>query len=159
MKERYFTLEEARALLPELKELLIAANRDLDSRSGKLSELNNRYLEAEAALDDCQTPDQEDDESLRDFRQQRARFEAAISELSKEQAEFVRLLEQWVDKISSHGVILRKMKEGLLDFPAANGEFKYFLCWQLGEEDITHWHLSNDGFIGRKALPSLSEYC
>ena len=159
MKQKYFTIDEARELLPQIQELIVKANRELDDKSMRLQELNRRYLKAELALDECQIPDDDDDENMDEFRQQRANFELAISELSREQAEFIRCLESWVDKVSSHGVILRKIKEGLIDFPAQNGEFKYFLCWQLGEHDITHWHLADDGFIGRKALVTLSEYC
>jgi len=159
MKQRYFTIDEARELLPQIQALIVKANKDLDEKSLRLHELNKRYLKAELALDECQIPDDDDDENMDRFRQQRANFELAISELSREQGEFIRSLEAWVDKISSHGVILRKIKEGLIDFPARNGEFKYFLCWQLGEQDITHWHLADDGFIGRKALVTLSEYC
>jgi hypothetical protein len=158
MKERSFTIDEARALLPELKQMIGEANKDLDERTIRLQDLNRRYLRAEQALDGCRTPDDEDETSLKKFRQQRAQFELAISELSKEQSEFVRCLESWVDKIAGLGVILRKIKEGVIDFPARNGEFKYFLSWQYGENDITHWHLANDGFVGRKALITLSEY-
>lgn len=159
MKNRYFTIDEARELLPQIQAMIVKANKELDAKSTRLQELNRLYLKAEQALDECQIPEDDDDANLDEFRQQRANFEHAISALSSEQSEFIRCLESWVDKISAHGVILRKIKEGLIDFPARNGEFKYFLCWQLGEQDITHWHLADDGFIGRKALVTLSEYC
>jgi hypothetical protein len=159
MNERFFTIEEARALLPELRLLIANANWELDDRAIKLQELNNRYLRAEKALDECQMPDETDETTLKEFRRQRAEFELAISNLSREQCEFIRTMERWVDKITAHGVILRKMKEGVVDFPARNGEFRYFLSWQHNEKDITHWHLSGDGVIGRKALATLSEYC
>lgn len=158
MAERFFSLDEARALIPLLRELIEDANNELDQRSVRLQDLNARYLKAESELDECQTPDDENEISLANFRQQRANFELAINQLSKEQSEFIRSLESWVDKISGHGVVLRKMKEGLVDFPARNGDFRYFLCWQVDENDITHWHLAEDGFIGRKSLVTLSEY-
>jgi hypothetical protein len=159
MTERFFTIEEARALLPELKQLIGQANRELDEKTIRLKELNFRYLRAEKALDESPIPDDEDKTSLNEFRQQRARFELAISDLSRDQSELIRCLESWVDKITPHGVILRHMKEGVIDFPARNGEFKYFFTWQYDEKDITHWHLASDGFVGRKALITLSEYC
>ena len=159
MNERYFTVEEAREILPELRKLLSQANKDLEARSSRLQDLNQRYLKAELELDESQTPDDESENSLLKFRELRSNFEKAINELSREQSEYIKVLELWVDKISSHGVILRKMNEGLIDFPACNGDFKYYLCWQFGEDDITHWHLTDDGFIGRRALTSLLEYC
>ncbi len=158
MKERYFTIDEAREMLPILRELLNSAHQELEERSQRLQEFNTRYLQAEQALDDCQAPDDEEISSLAKFREERSRFELAINDLSREQSEFIRCLEGWVDKITAHGVILRKLREGLLDFPARNGEFKYYLCWVFNEDDITHWHLAEDGYIGRKALVTLSEY-
>lgn len=158
MNPRYFKLEEARALLPELKHLLSQANTQLAMQCLRLEEANKRYLEAEQELDDCQAPDKEDGTSLTKFREQRARFEKAIELLSREQNEYLRNLESWVDKISKHGVILRKISEGLIDFPAKEGSFEYFLCWQANEADISHWHAPGDGFMGRRKLSSLLEY-
>lgn len=159
MYERNFTLEEARQLIPELQAMISKANAELDKKTSRLQDLNSRYMKAERELDECHAPEDENDSNIARFRKQRANFEQAINELSREQNEFIRCLEAWVDKITAHGVILRKLKEGLIDFPACNGEFRYYLCWQLGEADITHWHLAEDGFIGRKALVTLSEYC
>ena len=159
MHQRYFNIDEARELLPELQKIIGRANDELDKKTSRLQELNSRYLKAERELDECNAPEDENDSSISRFRKQRANFEAAIDELSREQQEYIRCLEAWVDKITARGVILRKLKEGLIDFPACNGEFNYYLCWQFGEPDITHWHLAEDGFIGRKALVTLSEYC
>jgi hypothetical protein len=164
-EEKYFTLEEARALLPELRSILTQANEELDLHAEKIQELNRNYEMAEKELDACQlpskssdAPNQDSDSSIERFRKLRADFESCIEELSREQSEFLRRLEFWVDKIDKHGVILRKLKEGLLDFPACRGDFKYYLCWKADEDDITHWHLLSDGFVGRRSLVSLSEY-
>lgn len=163
-EEMFFTIEEARALLPELRSLLSQANEELESSAEKIQQLHHRYEFAEKQLDHSQLPSKsgaensESQASLELYRKARADFESCIEELTREQTEFLRRLEFWVDKISSHGVILRKLKEGLLDFPACRGDFKYYLCWKADEDDITHWHLLSDGFIGRRALVSLSEY-
>lgn len=156
-EEKFFTLEEARALLPELRELLRQANLDLEESAERIQELSCKYSDAEKRLDACQAPSPESTE-FEELRRLRSEFQNAIEDLSREQSEFLRRLENWVDKIGEHGVILRKLKEGLLDFPACVGDFKYYLCWKADEDDITHWHLLSDGFIGRRALVSLSEY-
>lgn len=159
MNERFFTLEEARYLLPELRKLLQDANKELDEHARLLEEANQVYLKAEMELDDSQAPEHEDNRSLTKFRQQRAKFESAIDNLSRVQNEYLRILETWVDKISGYGVILRKIREGLVDFPAKEGKFRYFLCWQFNESDISHWHEVEDGFAGRRKLSTLLEYC
>ena len=39
-----------------------------------------------------------------------------------------------------------------VDFPSQrNGEMVY-LCWQLGEDEISHWHDMEAGFAGRQQL-------
>lgn len=163
--EKYFSLEEARALIPELRTILAQANEELDRHADVIHALNLRYEAAEKELDSCQLPSKaeageaaQSEKSMERFRKLRTDFESVIEELTREQSEFLRRLEFWVDKIHSRGVILRKLKEGLLDFPACREDFKYYLCWKADEDDITHWHLLSDGFIGRRALVSLSEY-
>lgn len=43
---------------------------------------------------------------------------------------------------------------GLVDFPAMiNGE-EVFLCWRSDEEDILYYHGINEGYAGRKRIPS-----
>ena len=55
--------------------------------------------------------------------------------------------------LADEGIILKGIKEGLVDFPAlrANGE-EVFLCWKRGEEDISFWHTLDSGFRGRRPI-------
>ncbi len=85
-------------------------------------------------------------------------FEKSAHELANLQENYLIRLNYWLDKINDCGVILRDLRSGLLDFPARQGDFEYFLCWRLTDDDISHWHLINDGFIGRKPLAVLIEY-
>jgi hypothetical protein len=40
----------------------------------------------------------------------------------------------------------------LLDFPCIVDGKVVLLCWKLGEETITHWHGTDEGFTGRKPI-------
>ncbi|WP_255570191.1 DUF2203 domain-containing protein [Cohnella sp. CFH 77786] len=51
------------------------------------------------------------------------------------------------------GVLLKRIRPGLVDFPAIIEGKSVLICWQEGEESITHYHGWNDGFIGRKPIP------
>jgi len=43
---------------------------------------------------------------------------------------------------------------GLVDFPAViNGE-EVFLCWRSDEDDIKYYHEIEEGYTGRKLIPS-----
>ena len=37
-------------------------------------------------------------------------------------------------------------------FPAVRAGREVFLCWELAEPDITHWHDLDSGFAGREQL-------
>lgn len=51
------------------------------------------------------------------------------------------------------GIVIKSMQDGLVDFPSlrSNGE-EVYLCWKLGEDDISYWHTIDGGFNGRKSL-------
>ena len=40
----------------------------------------------------------------------------------------------------------------LVDFPALRDGREVYLCWQEGEDEITHWHETDAGFSGRQDL-------
>lgn len=58
-----------------------------------------------------------------------------------------------IDELAAEGIVLRDIARGLIDFPARapSGRW-YWLCWLVGEEDITWWHWPEDGFGGRTPL-------
>ena len=150
---KVFTLQEARQLVPTLRDLLERANVELGEKLEFVSQANDEYESAEKNLD-MQT----NATDLEALRAARSRFQEAIESLSKSQNGYVSRLNYWVEKITSHGVILRDLREGLLDFPAEEHGFKFLLCWKLEEQDINFWHDENDGIVGRKPLTALQEY-
>ena len=50
------------------------------------------------------------------------------------------------------GVQIKDLDIGLLDFPCLVEGKVVLLCWKLGEETITHWHGTDEGFAGRKVV-------
>jgi hypothetical protein len=64
-----------------------------------------------------------------------------------------RRMGQLVDEITSHGVQVKDLDSGLIDFPARHHGETVLLCWQLGEDEIAWWHRVEDGFAGRRPLP------
>jgi hypothetical protein len=50
------------------------------------------------------------------------------------------------------GIVIRDIDRGLIDFPAIRGDREVYLCWELGEDEITHWHELDAGYRGRQPL-------
>ena len=130
------------------------------ARFYRLDEANDRLAELRPLL-----------EKLRADRQEVARLQQKIVKArgtngSAEHAEelaaiehamraLVRRMEKAVDQIDGWGVALRDILTGLVDFPAlANGR-PIWLCWRLGEGDITWWHEQDRGFDDRRRLTEL----
>lgn len=69
--------------------------------------------------------------------------------------EMERLIEI-IKTISSKGILIKGIGNGLIDFPhiRGNGE-EVYLCWKIGEDDIQYWHRIPDGFPGRRNIEEL----
>ncbi|MBP1930814.1 DUF2203 domain-containing protein [Ammoniphilus resinae] len=122
MSEKYFTLAEAEALLPMVKE-------ELDHLQQLQNEFQEKYVE------------------LRTMYDREGAFEL------ESQMEFLEIqANMHVNNLYAHGVQLKDIDQGLVDFPALiNGE-EVLLCWKQGEDQIEYYHGVHEGFRGRKKL-------
>ncbi len=55
-------------------------------------------------------------------------------------------------EFSQREIQVKDIDRGLVDFPAIQAGREVFLCWELSESDITHWHDLESGFDGREHL-------
>jgi hypothetical protein len=130
-RARFFTLDEANALIPRLEMVMERMQRrgmELRDAIGDLStELGRPPLEVEITELMERSPD----------------LQAAATEL-----------EELIEEIEAYGAQFKGIDLGLVDFPSeVDGQFG-LLCWQYGEKEITHWHTEESGFAGRRPLPS-----
>jgi hypothetical protein len=133
MANRSFTLDEAHSLLPILQSLLRSA---IDSK---------KFIEA---------ADSEFQELLQEISIKGGMF-LDIVRLARRKAErepSVQRIKDALSEIDSIGVQVKDLDIGLLDFPCHVEGKTILLCWKLGEEGITHWHGTDEGFAGRKPI-------
>ncbi len=72
---------------------------------------------------------------------------------------FFKELDQKIQKIKYHfdelklvGCVCRDPERGILDFPSFYRDQPVFLCWQLGEETVHHWHHIQEKSDQRKLI-------
>jgi len=133
MAERYFTPEEANALLDEVRplaEALVAHRRAIAVTATRQARLVQRIAGNGGDFDPQEPRTLEED-----FRRE---DEAAV---------------QCVEELQRLGVLVKDLDRGLVDFPALRGDEEVLLCWQVGEDEIAYWHGVDEGFAGRKPLP------
>lgn len=61
-------------------------------------------------------------------------------------------LESSILAIRRHGVVIKDLSSGLIDFPAEHEGRQIFLCWKPGEPAVGYWHEVEGGFDGRRPL-------
>ena len=126
---KYFTVDEANALVPRLTEIL-------QEMRARLRELEPKRRELEAAG-------------------RRARGNGHNPESETIAAEVERLrreLQAGLNQINELGVEVKDLQQGLLDFPALREGRQIYLCWRLGEPSVAFWHDLDTGFAGRQPL-------
>jgi hypothetical protein len=57
-----------------------------------------------------------------------------------------------IERIGELGVVLKDLDMGLLDFPHERGGRVVFLCWHPPEESVEYWHELDAGYAGRQPL-------
>jgi len=133
MSDRTFTLDEALSLLPILESLLkqaINGKKLIEEVDGEFQETAHRvFLNGGTRLDVVR-----------------------MAQRKAEREKTIRRVKDAVAEIDAIGVQVKDLDIGLLDFPCkVEGEI-VLLCWKLGEEGITHWHSTTEGFAGRKPI-------
>jgi hypothetical protein len=133
MSIRTFTLPQAQTLLPILESLLktaISSKKLVEEVDNEMQELAHRVFLNGGTL-------------------------VRVVEVARRKAEREKAIQRAKDavaEIHATGVQVKDLDIGLLDFPCkVEGEI-VLLCWKLGEDKITHWHSTEEGFAGRKPI-------
>jgi hypothetical protein len=122
---RFFTIEEANALLPEIRplvsDLLEHRTKIIESRQA-----NKPLLESHSS----------------DF---------GGAEASEMAGDFI-VVERLLRRIRSHGCTVKDINAGLVDFLSVRDGREVYLCWKFGEATVSHYHELHAGYLGRQPI-------
>ncbi len=138
MSRRAFTVEEANALLPRMREVL----HDIRGLRGEVEERSEKLQVLDALWGTkVQEPDNPDHAEFLDLRH----------EVRERIDEIEALIEE---EILNRGIRFPAggLEHGLLDFPTTYEGRWVYLCWHLGEPEVRQWHEVDAGFRGRRSL-------
>ena len=122
MPDKLYTVEEANALLPHLAPTLVELREKFEEAS------DIRVEVAKAAHGNGWSAERE-----------------GWSRTLGRVAELLERLQGWE-------IQLRDVTTGLVDFPTVIDGEEAFLCWRLGEAEVSYWHSPEEGFGGRHPL-------
>jgi hypothetical protein len=130
-KRKYFTVEEANSALPLVRMIV----GDIVSQYKIVEDLQQRL-------------------SMVAKERKKPTKDLYAEELAQSQAELdaeEQKLMSYIDELKRLGVEF-KGPDGLVDFYSIMDGREVFLCWRLGEPDVSHWHELDAGFAGRQPL-------
>jgi hypothetical protein len=131
-----WTLDSARAALPEVKERLVVARHHLAAMRAAEEQLDDlRIVHGEQVLAAASPGHKEFRGFWEDYHRERAELEQAVLGLHQ------------------MGVEVKGVEEGLVDFRGSIGGTPAYLCWKDGEETVAFWHPLDEGFAGRRPVP------
>ncbi len=131
--DKHFTLAEALALLPRIREIFFRIQKLFDeAREGHTIILKN----PEELTSGRTNGDQ------KKFKPHRNR-----EEITNE-------INELVIEIADQGIVIQDVYRGLIDFPAYVKGEEVFLCYELNDGDsINYFHSLDTGYAGRLPLP------
>ena len=131
MRPRLFTLEEANALLPRLRDIFLQI-QESKAKHDQLEEQAEEYAEHVSSNGHVV------EKKLNETRQELAKAAAEVNSL--------------IERVNDLGCEVKDIDEGLVDFRTEREGRDVYLCWKLGEPDICWWHELETGFAGRRPL-------
>lgn len=130
--QKLFTLEEANATLP----LVSVIVRDLAQLAQSIQERRERLIMLKG-----------------DKRRRKDDIYAdELAQIEQEVDRDIAQLQEYVEELNTLGIELKGALDGLIDFPAEMEGRIVYLCWKLGEAEVSHWHELDAGFAGRRSL-------
>lgn len=121
---KHYTVEEARALLPEVRKWLA----EIEVLQQQLSQLDLRIGSLSSSGDDV------GGESVNTSIKTQAKLHGILKEFE------------------SRSIQIKDLGRGLIDFPALRNGKEILLCWEKDEDDIEFWHDLDSGYPGREPL-------
>lgn len=122
--EKHYTREEARALLPQIRQWLARLNtlrKSVEKFEQRLSQLAAKSTDIGG-------------ETVNEWIRALADMQQILVEFQRRQ------------------IFIKDLDRGLIDFPAIIGGREVFLCWESDEDDVEFWHDLEAGFGGRERL-------
>ena len=133
MAERYFTVADVEALIPELARIMepvMSAHAEVSATQERMQAEQQRIALAGGGVLD-----------RRAWRADKDKIERLTGEIRRGLGEIVEL-----------GGAPKDLGLGLVDFLHLRDGREVNLCWRYGEREIRHWHGLDEGYAGRKPL-------
>ena len=126
--EPVYTVDEARALIPEVRAVLLQLAVERHGADDAHATLHGRLGAGASDTDPT-----------------RRRLEGRVTE---HRARIRALL----DHLEGRGIVVRDLATGLIDLPTVRDGEPAWLCWRLDDPELGWWHTRREGYASRRPL-------
>jgi hypothetical protein len=130
-KKKYYTVDQANATLPLLRQIL----RDVTELAHSLNERNELIKRMQQDAGQLTPAHNEEIQTM-------------LADFERDQEK----MHEFEDELRRLNVELKDYFTGLVDFRCMMDDREVYLCWRLGEPQVAHWHELDSGFSGRRKL-------
>jgi hypothetical protein len=128
--QRLFTLEQARTLLPQIREI-----------AGRMRELKATLDRHHAAFAFLAPRAEGEPHLIGALEYHRTAIQRLVADIQRH-----------MEAVHALGAEVKGIEQGLVDFPSKREGRVVYLCWMIDEPDIAWWHELEAGFRGRQPL-------
>lgn len=121
---KHYTVEEARALLPQVRGWF-----------EEIEPLRRRLVQFDQRLQGLLANGQD-----------------AGGALVNDSVQTIAKLKGVLRQFQTREIQIKDLERGLIDFPALKDGKEILLCWEKDDEDIEYWHTIEGGYAGRERL-------
>lgn len=133
--KKYFTIDEANHALPLVRAIvadIVRQYHEITERKERLAQIQKSRRSKPRAPGDL--------------------YGEEVAQVEEDIEKDIGILQGYIEELEGLGVEIKDLSKGLVDFRSLMEGREVYLCWLLGEEEITHWHELDAGFAGRQSL-------
>jgi hypothetical protein len=127
-ERRTYTLDEAKALLPLIRGILLQIAIERHGYAAAHQELHRQLAGSGQGSDPSQSAQEE---RTAGYRERIASLVAHLEQL---------------------GIQVRDLEAGLVDIPTIRDDAPAWFCWRLEDPELAFWHTTREGFASRRPL-------
>jgi len=133
--KKYFTIDEANHALPLVRAIvadIVRQYHEITERKERLALIQKSRRSKTRSPGDL--------------------YGEEVAQVEEDLEKDIGVLQGYIEELEGLGVEIKDLAKGLVDFRSLIDGREVYLCWLLGEEEVTHWHELDAGFAGRQSL-------
>lgn len=133
MKKKYYTLDEANAVLPQVRRMVAKIKHAEETQQEKQKAFSEIMLAIAQNGGDIPL--------------------SYISQLEKALGRAGLMMQKLMEELQTKfNCEVKGIQPMLVDFYSQRDGREVYLCWKEGEDEVSHWHDLDSGFAGRRPI-------